>query len=388
MDRDLIRSYFEKAVNYHVNDNFQSAHDLYRAILEVDPKNSDCSYLLGILYLQNGFISQGQTLLSQVGGHHTSNHFFHNSFSFKYQIENRDKLDETKVEKFVNSTINTWRHFRMIDFAKNFDQKAKWLTVGDQKGHDYWMLSELGFEDVTASNLFDDSLGKSAKINNIKKFRALNAEKIDADDCSFDYVLCKEALHHMPRPYMALYEMLRVAAKAVCIIEPQDSLVDYKAIKSTPTYREFISDSLIGKKISYKRKDDDLEITSIGVDWWESEDKNYVYTLSEREIAKLSFGLGLPCFAFKSFNDFYDENLVKGEPIIGNLDFDTVLEQIKLKDSFCEITGSPSSYITGIFFKESPDHSIIENLNNLGFTFVRTPSRFLPISWPNIPGLF
>jgi hypothetical protein len=117
-------------------------------------------------------------------------------------------------------------------------------------------------------------------------------------------------------------------------------------------------------------------------------DKNYVYTLSEREIAKLSFGLGLPCFAFKSFNDFLDENLVKGEPIIGNLDFDTVLEQIKLKDSFCEITGSPSSYITGIFFKESPDHSIIENLSNLGFTFVRTPSRFLPINWPNIPGLF
>jgi len=388
MDKEVITGYFENAVDFHVNDKFQEAHDLYRAILEIDPNNSHCNYLLGVLYLQHGFVEQSQRYLKAAGSGGTSNNFFHNSFNFKYQIESRDKFDEGGVEVFTNSTIDSWRHFRMIDFAKAFDHKAKWLTIGDQKGHDYWMLSELGFEDVTASNLFDDSLSQSSKVNLIKKYIAFNAEKIDALDCSFDYILCKEALHHMPRPYMALYEMLRVANKAVFVIEPQDPLIDYKATNSTHIYREIVSDNRLGKKFSYKKKADNFEITSIGIDWWESEDKNYVYTFSEREITKLSYGLGLPCFAFKAFNDFYDENLVRGEPLIGNPEFDAVLEQIRLRDEFCEATGAPSAYLTGIFFKESPDQVTIENLSNLGFTFVRTPSRFLPINWPNIKGLF
>jgi tetratricopeptide (TPR) repeat protein len=258
MEKEVINSYFEQAVNFHVNDKLQEAHDLYRAILEIEPNNHHCSYLLGVLYLQHGFVDQGQSYLRAAGADSTSNDFFHNSFNFKLQIESRDKFDEVGVELFTSSTIDSWRHFRMIDFARTLDPKAKWLTIGDQKGHDYWMLSELGFEDVTASNLFDDSLFQSSKVNPIKKYRAFNAEKIDASDCSYDYILCKEALHHMPRPYMALYEMLRVANKAVFVIEPQDPFIDYKATNSTPIYREVISDDRLGKKFSYRMKADNF----------------------------------------------------------------------------------------------------------------------------------
>lgn len=39
-------------------------------------------------------------------------------------------------------------------------------------------------------------------------------------DDAFDYVLCKDSYHHMPRPMIALYQMLRVARRAVVLIEP------------------------------------------------------------------------------------------------------------------------------------------------------------------------
>ncbi len=38
----------------------------------------------------------------------------------------------------------------------------------------------------------------------------------------FDLVLCKESLHHTPRPVQGLYEMLRVCRHAAILIEPWD----------------------------------------------------------------------------------------------------------------------------------------------------------------------
>ena len=34
------------------------------------------------------------------------------------------------------------------------------------------------------------------------------------EDNSFDIVFTKESMHHWPRPYLGIYEMLRVAAKS------------------------------------------------------------------------------------------------------------------------------------------------------------------------------
>jgi hypothetical protein len=40
MQQDFMRSYFEKAVHFHAYDKFQDAHDLYKAILEIEPNNN------------------------------------------------------------------------------------------------------------------------------------------------------------------------------------------------------------------------------------------------------------------------------------------------------------------------------------------------------------
>ncbi|WP_158308790.1 methyltransferase domain-containing protein [Desulfocurvibacter africanus] len=60
----------------------------------------------------------------------------------------------------------------------------------------------------------------------IPEYSVENAEKLSFANGSYDYLLCKEAFHHFPRPMIALYEMLRVARKGIVLIEPNDNGAD------------------------------------------------------------------------------------------------------------------------------------------------------------------
>ncbi len=67
---------------------------------------------------------------------------------------------------------------------------------------------------------------KTKEIMNIDRrvsYVKLNMEKVSLPPKSFDLIFAKEALHHVSRPILAFYEMLRVAKKAIIFIEPQES---------------------------------------------------------------------------------------------------------------------------------------------------------------------
>ncbi len=53
----------------------------------------------------------------------------------------------------------------------------------------------------------------------------MNAENLDIPDKSYDLVLVQNGLHHLPRPVLGLTEMIRVAKKAVMMIEPHAGIV-------------------------------------------------------------------------------------------------------------------------------------------------------------------
>ena len=388
-----VESEFKIAVQEHLNNNFQSAHDLYKIILAAEPSNKDVNYLLGILYLQNGFISQGNEQIQAAGNAsdlNTSNGFFSNSHNFKYGNEKENDFSQKTeaVGVFNEDTIGAWRHHRMVEYLNVFNKDSKWLTVGDFCGRDSWMLTNMGYTNVIASNLYIDALEQSSKVNHISKYMEVNAESMDLPDDSVDYILCKEALHHMPRPYMAIYEMLRVAKKGVFFVEPQDSLIDWKVSDNKIAYRDFITDPLLGQKISYKLHSNGSEIHQSAIDWWESDARNYVYTLSKREIRKIALGMGLPSFAYKCFNDYYQSDIDQDPPIHGTPSFDRVLEQLSLHNQLCEAIGKPHGYISGAFFKESPSSELAQKLRDFGFEFNYTPSRYISIKWPKIPNLF
>ena len=145
---------------------------------------------------------------------------------------------------------------------------------------------------------------------------------------------------------------------------------------------------MVGPKVSYKLHADDSEVYQSAIDWWESDARNYVYTLSKREIRKIALGMGLPSFAYKCFNDYYQSDIDQDPPVQGTPSFDRVLEQLRLHDQLCEAIGKPHAYISGAFFKESPSSDLTQKLREFGFDFTYTPSRYIPIKWPKIPNLF
>ena len=55
-------------------------------------------------------------------------------------------------------------------------------------------------------------------------YRIENSERLSLESRSFDLVFCKESLHHLARPVLGLYEMLRVCRRAALIIEPYHAL--------------------------------------------------------------------------------------------------------------------------------------------------------------------
>ena len=182
-------------------------------------------------------------------------------------------------------SVDNWRHLRMrshVDTLLAAFPGARWLTVGDGSfGSDAHYLAERGAKAV-ASSLVTETLEVAAARGYIGEYRRVNAEQIDAADDEFDFVFCKEAFHHLPRPPLALYELLRVARIGVVLIEPQAQTRPLDALRT------------LVKRVL--RGDTTTQFEPAG---------NYIYRVSVAEIERLMLALGGRCVAHRRFNDFY-----------------------------------------------------------------------------------
>lgn len=71
------------------------------------------------------------------------------------------------------------------------------------------------------SKEFRDLIKKESRMSYVK----CNIEKLPFENQSFDLVFCKESLHHLPRPILGLYEMLRICKNASIFIEPNETFI-------------------------------------------------------------------------------------------------------------------------------------------------------------------
>jgi ubiquinone/menaquinone biosynthesis C-methylase UbiE len=108
----------------------------------------------------------------------------------------------------------------------------------------------------------------SKELGLINEFNIENAEMLSMSDDQVDYILCKESYHHFPRPYAALYEMIRVAREAIVIIEPQDPISKMPLLLSLVNICGKINPNFINK--IWKNR---FSFEPVG---------NYVYKVSER----------------------------------------------------------------------------------------------------------
>ena len=295
-----------------------------------------------------------------------------NDLSYSLHKENYKKAghDEKLLSWKKKDTIDYWRHLRMyksIDPLIESYPDAKWLTVGDGRyGTDANYILGKGIKQVLASDISDTYLELAKVEGFITEYSVQNAEKLSFENSTFDFVLCKESYHHFPRPGIALYEMLRVAKKAVVLIEPQDQniLIPSRfSLKSLLFHSKQTLKNVIKKIIRRSLYYNYGQYETVG---------NYVYTISEREIEKVALGLDYPFLAFKMLGDYYEDG-VEFETISENsVLYNKVNNEIRKTEKQIK-NGKAAGLLVAMIFKEHPDKKCLDLMKEQGFVIRELP---------------
>ncbi len=96
--------------------------------------------------------------------------------------------------------------------------------------HDRASLLEAGFSNVVISNL-EYHAGQTEYAP--YPWMRLDAEKLEIDDDSYDWVIIHAGLHHLAVPAQGVCEMFRVCRKGILCFEARDSLAMRIAVKVT-----------------------------------------------------------------------------------------------------------------------------------------------------------
>lgn len=250
-------------------------------------------------------------------------------------------------------SIDNWRHTRMLDLTRPIWQHypdSRWLTVGDGRfGSDAAYLHAHGVS-VVATSLTDDKLRIACDKGYIPAYQAENAEKLSLPDNSVDFVLCKEAYHHFPRPPLALYEMLRVARRGVVLIEPLDNPRLLDGMKR-----------LVKRLI---RGDREMQFEPSG---------NYLYRLNVKELGKLLTAMGGETLAFKGVNDFYHAKLGMLEAHGMNKGFTLTRFGIATQDVLAWLGVLGFGLGCVVVFKGKADKELLANLRHAGYKIINLP---------------
>jgi ubiquinone/menaquinone biosynthesis C-methylase UbiE len=250
--------------------------------------------------------------------------------------------------------------YQALDPILVTEPAAKWLTVGDGRyGRDAKYIIDRGC-DALASDISDVLLKEAAEIGDISRYRKENAESLSFTESEFDYVFCKEAYHHFPRPMLALYEMLRVANKGVFLIEPNDPYVTDRV--SNVLFR--------GIKRIVK--------TLLGMDAGKhsfEESGNYVYRISRREIEKVALGLNYKTVAFRGINDAFLAG-VEREKLSANGPLQKKVKLLINTSNFLCKTGiADYGLLAAIIFKKEPSEELQLELSGKGFEVTHLPDN-------------
>ena len=260
-------------------------------------------------------------------------------------------------------SIDYWRHERMYHLLiplMNEERSSEWLTIGDGLGADANWLQEKG-QIVVASDISEYGLKAAKESGFISMYNVVNAESIEYPDNTFEFVFCKEAYHHFPRPYIAVYEMIRVASEAVVLIEPVDIGIQFPFMVFLKNVLENISPSWVNKIWKNRHS-----FESVG---------NYVYKVSEREIEKIAMGIGLPMIAFKGINDYYSTKLDLKASTKDKKIFSKVKSKIRFKNFLCRLGFIPYELEVCVIFKKQPSSQKLEKLKDQGFKIIPLPEN-------------
>jgi len=266
---------------------------------------------------------------------------------------------------FDTDTLDAWRHANMRAPLRPIiaaDPAASWLTIGDGRfGTDGHFLLSAGAKNVHCTDISDTLLKVGFERKFITSFSAENAEQLSFKNESFDYVYCKESFHHFARPYAALYEMYRVAKKAVILTEPRDTSIDKEPFELLKD----LAKTILGRKT---RASHGFE--PIG---------NYIYSVSEKELEKALMGLNGSTIATIGCNDAYQEG-IEFVSIQSKAPQDVALQkairtEIKRLDLLCKLRLKKSTLLSAVLFKTTPNENTALAMAETGWAIQQLPKN-------------
>lgn len=289
----------------------------------------------------------------------------------KYDNTNKE-WDKVLVEGSKRKLIgDSWKSRNTLDsFAHDKQRKVflkilklyqnpTLLTLGDGRyGNDAKYFIENGIK-THASDIADKLLAIANENGFINDFSKQNAEDLSFGNEQFDFIIIKEALHHCPRPQLAISEMLRCSRIGIFISEPRDIFID-----STWFSKIIFSIYKVLKKRDYPKH----VYETVG---------NYTFTFSEREIEKASLSLQFHNIAFKSINtsqipgmEFVDLNSKKPQDKrkIRFWKF-----KVRLFDLLTSLGLMKSLVISSVIFKDKPSQKLKNQMKKDGWLFPDLP---------------
>lgn len=226
---------------------------------------------------------------------------------------------------------------KALPLVKNFPD-ATWLTVGDGRhAFEAIFLKKHGAR-VFPTNLDPTLLEEASEMGLIDDYGVENIENLSFPDKSFDFICCKDTLHHSMFPYKALYEMLRVAAKGVFLIEPFDHSCGESAIFNT-------------RVRAYH--------------YFEEGPGNYAYSFSERELEKLGVSHGWKLLATRGICCLHDHPvpLTSTEPA----DLERQRALVEQREQKAARKEESFTSMCSILLREQPSPQLREDLLSAGY---------------------
>mgnify|MGYP003387360489 FL=1 len=273
----------------------------------------------------------------------------------------RDKKEGTPSDAFCEvhhaegSNKDTDRHYRMLSFIKPVVRTFKtgsWLTAGDGLGREAIFLKKQGVEKVTCSNIWFSDFNKEKISERVEDCIELDiSNPMPRPHSQPEFVLVKEALHHLSRPIDGLYKLLDLANRGLVLIEPHDT-------RCATGANDLVENSFL--------------LSSGDEDNWESWG-NYKYLFNVREFCKMAWALDLPHVLVRGFNDptggLYEEPTDKDSD---HAKYARYLGRCQELDKLGELNKRPYNLIVCAILKKTLEANERSGLKD--FTIIDKPS--------------
>lgn len=339
------------------------ADDLVWEFGDIEPVSIEL--LIGRLYLSSGLEEEGRQTLRRAArwkkakeraerelgldfGDQTALYKFLGANDFREYTEknNPQRSRDAKLlldKNTVTYLFHTQQMEKCLPLLEHFPG-ASWLTLGDGRmAFEARFLQEHGAR-AFPTNLDPTLLEECRELGVIGDYGVENMEELSFADKSFEFVCCKDSLHHCLFPYRALYEMLRVARTGIYMVEPFDH-----GFNASPIY---------GTRVG-------------GFHHFEEEPGNYAYLFSERELEKLCVSHGWRCLATRGMCNI-EENGISGESTDPE-DWKKHRQRVEEMEKLARENKLAYRYLGSILLRETPTAALRESLRGMGFAVTDLP---------------